>query len=453
MGKGEMFDERKMVGYFEDGFEIKRRHMHDFLFDMHKTPTMRQLLNRRSQPIRFSEIAIEHVVGINMTDKHMAAVINQYYHGMLRQMIQSFEAVNFMIYVIEKKPVTLENGKQILTAVPRRIKPGCYSIVHTRRSSDLDEKRYIRWDDPMTKINGYFVDSLFMTGSSYGTDKFDSECGILAPSFARLLRMRAYHEHAIEQRAKNKPWVQHMSAQQTMQPQNAMNYGPSFPGVTLSDESIDIIEKDRIVLLPSEHVMCSHQPIPPVPIDIKAEEDRFTEIAIKFLRLASWESHTDAKSQYKNDAEVAQETSQQRNALLEKQDDLSHALATIFMNCNGVYKIHPNIQVRAYASYETLRQMYLDGVIAEEALGQGILDTHAFNKDHVMPDNMKQHRQRLLENHREKDAPKQFAGSDAKQKLKRLHDDRSKSKKKKVKKSEDEKKTKHKKEKKEEKGE
>ncbi len=198
-----------------------------------------------------------------------------------------------------------------------------------------------------------------------------------------------------------------MSALQNQAPQNALQYGASHPGVTLPGKKLNVIETDRYIMLPAEYMIPSTQPIPQLDIDLKEEEDRFNTIAAKILRLASWETHDYTKSQYKNETQVAQETSQQRTVVMERHDDISSAIATIFCNCLGIYKVSPIIPIRVYAPYEMLYQMYLDGVITENVIKRNILDTHALEEADVMPPKMSDHRNTILKHYRNKDAPKQ----------------------------------------------
>ena len=233
---------------------------------------------------------------------------------------------------------------------------------------------------------------------------FDSECGILAKSYHRLMKMQELRAEAIEKRAQAKPWIQHMSALQTQKPQDSLLHAPSYPGIVDKEKKVDAMHKKDVVVLPFQYVMCSHQPLPEMDIDMKEEEERFYTEAARLLRLASWEAFDyNAKSQYTNELQIAHENSQQRSVVLERYDDISSAIATIFYLCFGTFKITHTLPLRA--DYETLRQMYLDGVISEDVVKRGVLDAHALDEKEVMPEHMKQHRESLLESHRYKDLP------------------------------------------------
>lgn len=416
MVKNVLYTQQKTTGFEEDQCEIRRGENHDYLCWMRSQPMLQQLFCRRSQPIRFSEIAIEDIVGISIKDEHISKMVNQYYQGLVKEVESMFEAVATTVYTIESKPVQLDDGKVKSMKVPRKAEVGTYRFIYVCRPSDGQVKRYVKWTDERRTCKPYTVDSLFFKGSGFEKVSFDSECGILVNDYKRYLRMQRYHEEAIEKRSKSKPWIQHMSALQNQTPQGAQQYGASHPGVSLPGKKANVVETDKYIMLPPEYMMPSTQPLPQLDVDLKEEEDRFNTIAAKILRLASWETHDYTKSQYKNETQVAQETSQQRTVVMERHDDISSAIATIFCNCFGIYKVSPMIPIRVYAPYEMLYQMYLDGVITENVIKRNILDTHALDEEDVMPSSMAPHRDTILKHYREKDAPKQLKPPVAKKK-------------------------------------
>ncbi len=399
----QVYKEGRTHGFLEDACGGKRRHMQMFLWEMRKASIVEQLFSRRSQPIRFGEKSIEGIIGIDIHDALISQMVQHFYQSLIKDIEESFEAHGSMLYVVEESKVALDNGEVRKMKVPRKIDHHCYSFAFFRRPSDLKVKRLIRWTDQQTRIQPYVVDSISRKGAKIDTHFFDSECGLLARSYYRYLKMQQLRDDAIEKRAQAKPWIQHMSALQTQKPQEAVLHAPSYPGLTDKGKKADAIHKKDVVILPFQHVMCSHQPLPAMDIDMKEEEDRFTTEAGKLLKLASWETYDYAKAQYKNELQVAHENSQQRTVVLERYDDISSAIATIFYVCFGVYEIQKDLPMRA--DYDTLIKMYKDGTISEDVVKKGILDTHALDEKDVMPESMREHREILLESHRYKDMP------------------------------------------------
>ncbi len=194
MVKNDLYKQQRTSGYEEDNLEIRRGQNHDYLCYMRTQPMLQQLFCRRSQPIRFSEIAIEDIVGVKIKDEHLNKMVNQYYQKLVKEVEMMFEAVATTVYTIETRPVELDNGQIKNMRVPRKAEVGTYRFVYFCRPSDGQVLRLVKWVDERRKCKPYTVDSLFFKGSGFGKVSFDSECGILVNDYKRYVRMYERHE-------------------------------------------------------------------------------------------------------------------------------------------------------------------------------------------------------------------------------------------------------------------